>query len=101
MLETCRGSEDGFGTEQFFANTCYDVRDSLACRFISAKKALPEYQYINLLWKSGDITREIVSGMTDWYIKKGMATITREITPEQRRLASAIDTNSRVSQVTD
>lgn len=34
MLQTRRGSEDGFGTEEFFKGACYDVRDNMACRFI-------------------------------------------------------------------
>lgn len=36
MLETRRGSEDGFVVRRFHKNHCYDIADTLARAFINA-----------------------------------------------------------------
>jgi hypothetical protein len=41
MLQTRRGTEDGFSIQQFFKDQEYDVRDNLACAFIAAGYAQP------------------------------------------------------------
>lgn len=41
MLQTRRGTEDGFSVQQFFKDHEYDVRDNLACAFIAAGFAEP------------------------------------------------------------
>lgn len=40
MLETRKGTEDGFTVRQFEENKIYDVRDNLARRFIAADLAI-------------------------------------------------------------
>lgn len=40
MLETRRGTEDGFTVKQYFANEVYNVREHLARTFLAAGYAI-------------------------------------------------------------
>lgn len=44
MLDTRRGSEDGFIVRRFYKNQIYDIADSLAQAFIRAGYAIPFHE---------------------------------------------------------
>ncbi len=40
MLQTRRGTEDGFTIQQYFVGEEYEVREHLACAFLAAEYAM-------------------------------------------------------------
>ena len=44
MLETRRGTEDGFTVNQYLQGEVYDLRDHLAFAFLAASHAVPLHQ---------------------------------------------------------
>lgn len=79
MLRTKRGTEDGFSTGIFEAGACYDVRDNLAAYFLSSGYAERcEVEYVNVKWKSGTVTRSVMSDAIHRYIEHGVVTLLAE-----------------------
>lgn len=74
MLQTRRGTEDGFSTKQFFEGKIYEISNNLACSFLSERWAeLADVIYYRMLWiKTGVIERRSKSSVTDYYVKKGI-----------------------------
>lgn len=80
MLQTRRGTEDGFSTQQFEKEQTYDVRDNLACHFLAEGWAeLADETYVNIAWLSGQITRTVFTDHIRDYINRGIVKIVGEV----------------------
>lgn len=74
MLQTRRGSEDGFSTMLYEKGCVYDVRDNLAAHFNSCGYSEPaDIIYYQIKWvKTGRVTRQPITLAIEHYLKRGI-----------------------------